>query len=211
MPSLMLNEVQAEVGLSFDRDLRMFEDCLKRAKIPKHVIKRALAIYREARKGVNDTLLKHSLKAVALLKAARELRYPLSFGEALKLFPRARAKLLEAAILVGLPRAGPSLYIPRACSRLVSNSELKDRMVVKAFTQLSKLSRTRNSLKPQTLTAVAIYLACKELGLEFPLWRIAYASGIEESTLRKALKLFGLKDLMPKARARRGGPERGDH
>ena len=58
-----------KVGLSFDKDLRRFEDCLKRANIPKHVIKRALAIYRKARKGVNDALLKRSLKAVALLKA----------------------------------------------------------------------------------------------------------------------------------------------
>jgi len=105
------------------------------------VIKRALTIYRKARKGVDDTPLKYSLKAVALLKASREFRYPLSFDEALKLFPRAKARLLEAAILVDLPRADPSLYLPRACSRLVSNSELKDRIVVKAFTQVIKAKR----------------------------------------------------------------------
>jgi len=75
------------------------------------------------------------------LKASREFRYPLSFDEALKLFPRAKARLLEAAILVDLPRADPSLYLPRACSRLVSNSELKDRIVVKAFTQVIKAKR----------------------------------------------------------------------
>ena len=199
------------MGLSFDRDLRRFEDYLKRASIPRHVIKRALAIYRKARKGVNDPLLKHSLKAVALLKASRELRYPLSFEEALKLFPRAKARFLEAVVLVGLPKADPGLYIPKACSRLVKDNEMKGKIMAKAFAQLPKLIKIKNSLKPQTLTAVAIYLACKELGLEFPLWRIAYASGIEESTLRKALRVLGLKDSVPKARACGAGPERGDH
>ena len=121
------------MGLSFDRDLRRFEDYLKRASIPRHVIKRVLAIYRKARKGVNDPLLKHSLKAVALLKASRELRYPLSFEEALKLFPRAKARFLEAAIRVGLSKAKPSLYIPRACSKLIGNGKLRGKLMAMAF------------------------------------------------------------------------------
>jgi len=189
--------VFAGVGLSFDRDLRRFGNSLRRANIPKHVIRRALAIYKEARKGVSDVLLKHSLKAVALLKAPRELRYPLSFEEALKLFPRAKARFLEAAIRVGLSKAKPSLYIPRACSKLIGNGKLRGKLMAMAFAQLPKLSGLRNSLRPQTLTAIAIHLACKELGLELLLWRIAYASGIEESTLRKALKLLGLKGSVP--------------
>ena len=58
------------------------------------MIKRALVIYREARRGVNDALLKHFLKAVALLKASRELRYPLSLNEAPKLFPKVKGRLI---------------------------------------------------------------------------------------------------------------------
>ncbi len=71
---------------------------------------------------------------------------------------------------------------------------------------LSRIEKSRNSLRPQTLVAATIYLACKELGLELPLWRIAYASGIEESTLRKALRTLGLKDSMPEAWACGDGP-----
>ena len=71
---------------------------------------------------------------------------------------------------------------------------------------LSRIEKSRNSLRPRTLVAATIYLACKELGLELPLWRIAYASGIEESTLRKALRTLGLKDSMPEAWACGDGP-----
>jgi len=99
------------------------------------------------------------------LKASRELRYPLSLDEILRMFPRAKARFLEATILAGLLKADPSLYIPRTCPRLIDDSEIRGRIMAGALMAASKLKKPRNSLKPQTLTAVAIYLACKELGL----------------------------------------------
>ncbi|MCD6510947.1 MAG: hypothetical protein J7L11_11245 [Thermoprotei archaeon] len=46
------------------------------------------------------------------MKASRELRYPLSLDEILRMFPRAR--FLEATILAGLLKADPSFKVEKA-------------------------------------------------------------------------------------------------
>jgi len=120
------------MGLGFDKGLRRFEDCLKHNNVLRHVIRRAIDIYKGARRGVNDALPRHPLKAVALLKASGEFRYPLSFEEALKLFPRARPL-----------KADLSIYIHKTFSKLMEDSELRSRVMPRVLIQLSRIKSLR--------------------------------------------------------------------
>ena len=59
-----------KAGLRYDRDLRDFVDRLKHNNVPRYVIRRGTAVYKEAKREDNDALFKHSLKAIVAIYLA---------------------------------------------------------------------------------------------------------------------------------------------
>ena len=191
-----------------DRDLANYRAKLKSLGVPRQVVEEALLEYSKAKKmGYKKSLLS-ALKVAALLKAARLYGYPLPLKRALEAFPAGRYELTEAFRMLRVRAADPKIFVPLIVSR-VSNGR-RGEVLAEAFKRVRGVKL--QGRKPQVVAALAVYTACRELGLSVSLRQVARAAEVSYSSLRLVLRA---SDRFKTATAgelkkREGGPDEGD-